>query len=143
MATYFPTRIDPLVDTDIPDLKVASKCLEPPCLSERQRQAVNVVLLNYLIAGLLSDDLLSTEELMALNACYKCMGSEELSAIRTAALWEFAQEYGLATPTVAGTLVNEAVCLSCSNVDMEPLLTALLIRLINALHEEITPPEPQ
>lgn len=135
--TYFPSQNE-LVDPDPDVLKTSSKCLEPPCLGHRQRQAVNVVLLNYLIAGLLNTTVLTTTELMDLNACYKCLGGEELDAVRTAALWDFAREHGVGTPTTNGELVNEAVCLSCSNVDMEPLITALLVRLINALDDNLS-----
>ena len=123
-----------IVSCTLSDLDQQVGCLLNQCLGEKVLQAIDVVLLNYLIAGLTSSTLLSTTELMELNACYKCRGKDHLHAIRTYVLWQIALAYGNRdTPAAVGTLINEISCLACTNVDLEPLLTALLCRAANAL----------
>lgn len=109
--------------------------LRDPHVSQNTRKAINIVLLNSIIAGLNSGTTLTLAELLALGNCCECGNLEELEreSLMTLMLWLLALQVG-ATSTTAGELITEACQLNCDPRTMEMITLTLWCKFFQAVN---------
>ena len=126
-----------LADCTCADLRGYSgwASLRDPTMDTQTRNAINIVLLNSIIAGLNSTDTLSLSELLDLGKCCECGNLEQLEqeALMTLMLWLLALNVGTVSST-AGELINEACSLKCDPRTIEVITLTLWCKFFQAVN---------
>ncbi len=123
-----------LEDCDCAEILANSASMRDPAISELTRRAINIVLLNSILAGLNDTDVYTLDELLNLGKCCTCdISSLDQSAMLTIMLWELAKSVGTISE-LPGELVNQAVCLNCDPRFFDSILLALICRFITAVN---------
>lgn len=131
-----------LPSCDCKDLLPLAKCFREPCVSAPLRKAIQVVLLNYIIATINSNrDIYTLDELLAKGKCCGCnIESLDRDAIMTYLLWALAQEISQAPPANTGVMLEEACRLVCGSADMDSILTPLWCEFLKGVGDTLTLP---
>lgn len=151
MATYVPSRGQIPTEgtetaTDFPescacaDLLTNAACLRDPNMNKDLRKAIQVVLLNAIIAGLNSSEVYSLEELLDLGKCCSCEQYQEFErdAMWTYILWALAVRVG-STSDTPGELIDEACKLNCGLKNLDGIYIALLCRFAQEVDDLANP----
>ena len=128
MAQYGQDFLD---DCSCAELLDDAKCFRDPCVGENLRNAVQIVLLNYIVAQLNETDVYTLDELIKMGKCCECGVNEmDRDAIMTYMLYAIAQQVG--DPPDTGELTEEACRLNCTPEQKTAILLAMWCRLFKA-----------
>lgn len=120
------------------DLLDSAKCLRDPCVSPNLRQAVQIVLMNYIISALNNTEILTLDELVEQGRCCACgVSANDRDAIWTYILEAFAESVSEAVPDSGASLFDEACRLNCTPEQKDALITTLQCQLFKAIEANI------
>lgn len=123
---------------DCNDNLIAARQFRDPNVVTQMRQAMQIVLLNYINSQMSGQDLFTLDELLQLGKCC-CINNElDRDAVFTYLLWWLAQEISQSTPTTEGTLLEEACRLNCGKADMGPILLKLWCLVLGEVGQCVT-----
>lgn len=112
-------------DCDCNENLIAAASLRDPNVPTQLRQAMQIVLLNYIISHMSGSDVFTLDELLSLGKCC-CINNElDRDAVFTYLLLWLAQEISDAAPTTVEELTEQACRLNCGKADMGPILLKL------------------
>lgn len=115
------------INCDCNDNLTLAASLRDPAISAQTRKAIQVVLMNYITASFYDTDLLTTEEIIALDNCC-CLNKLDQDAVFTYILWQYAITLGDVT-LVPGTLINQASELNHANRDFDGAWLQLICQM--------------
>lgn len=129
---------DYTLDCDVPAIQQVAKCFGNQCIGEAQYEAILIVLLNIILASYNQTDVDTLEHLLADAKCFNCYSPAESKAALLAMLYTYARNLDLNLPS-AGSLLEEAYCLSCTGVQRRGIILSLLCQIINYLNTSRQP----
>jgi hypothetical protein len=120
-----------LEDCDCNAMLTAAACFRDPNLNESMRKAINIVLLNSILAGLNGTSVYTKAELLDLGKCCACdISTLDQGAIWSYMLWTLASTVGVTSET-AGELIEEACSLNCDPRLIEAITLKLWCLLLS------------
>lgn len=118
---------------NVPDIQQVAKCFGNQCLGNAQYEAILIVLLNIILASYNATEVDTLEHLLADAKCFNCYSPPESKAAILAMLYTYARNLDLTLPS-AGSLAEQAYCLSCTGVQRNGIILSLLCQIINYLN---------